>query len=162
MSRAATPAPSPGRAPLSAYELEFLEHENGRGYVVVRRADGQRLRWETLPRAEGLYSVGVTGARFHAAALEDASFAPPSPLKLRREPDNPHDPAAVAVWNASETLMAGYLAREAAAWLSKHLDGGDPFGALAMWETLEAGHRVHLRILLLNQTALARGVSIRP
>jgi hypothetical protein len=146
----------------SAYELEFLEHDNGRGYVVVRRSDGQRLRWETLPRKEGLLSFNVVGAAFHAAALQHPSFAPGLPLKLRREPENPYDPQAVSVWNADESLTAGYLAREDAAWLTKRLDGGEPFGALAMWEILEAGHRVHLRILLLNGPALARGVSIRP
>lgn len=150
----------------SAYSLEFLNHEDegeGRGYVVVRRSDNQRLRWQTLPESEeGIFSLNVVGATFHAAALQDASFTPGRPLKLRREPENPHGSDAISVWNADETLTAGYIAHEDAAWLAKRMDGGEPFGALAMWEMREAGRRVHLRILLLNQAALAGGVSISP
>ena len=53
------------------------------------------------------------------------------------EPDNEHDPNAVAIWNEERTLQAGYVPREVAA----ELDGGEL--AVSLWRAGEG-----LRVLL--------------
>jgi hypothetical protein len=53
------------------YILEPCEFENGRGFVVVRLADGQHLRWQTLPRRKGLQSMNSRVVR-----LTDNASAP--------------------------------------------------------------------------------------
>lgn len=48
-------------------------------------------------------------------------------LKLVREPDNPHDPNAIAVYSASGQL--GYLSAEVAEELAEQMDAGAELGA---------------------------------
>ena len=68
-------------------------------------------------------------------AVEDASFDPGRRLALVPEPENEHDPSAVAIWNEERTLQAGYVPRETAAEL-----GGDE-QAVSLWR-VEGGLRV--------------------
>jgi hypothetical protein len=76
------------------YELEAREFDGGRGFVVRRIMDGQRLRWQTLPKRDGLESFNVAGTSHHADAMQHPSFAPGKPLSLLPEPLNPYDPNA--------------------------------------------------------------------
>ena len=50
--------------------------------------------------------------------LPDESFDPGRRLSLVREPENEHDPNAVAIWNEERTLQVGYVPREVAPELS--------------------------------------------
>ena len=59
----------------------------------------------------------------------------PGRLALVPEPDNEHDPNAVAIWNQEQTLQAGYVPRGAAADLI-----GDE-QAVSLWR-VEGGLRV--------------------
>jgi hypothetical protein len=72
---------------------------------------------------------------FRPGNVDDASFDPGLPLALVPEPDNEHDPNAVAIWNEERTLQAGYVPREVAAEL-----GGDE-QAVSLWR-VEGGLRV--------------------
>ena len=85
----------------------------GRGYFVVRNADGEALSWRTLPKSHGLESINVVGEQYRLDALQDAAFSPGRPLRLVREPDNPYDANAVAVYDAEGSLHVGYLPRGA-------------------------------------------------
>ena len=58
-------------------------------------------------------------------------MAPGSPLELCRDPDNPHDPNAIAV-HAGEQV--GWVPRELAAELAPKLDAGEPWSALVLRE----------------------------
>lgn len=69
--------------------------------------------------------------------MADASFDPGARLALVAEPDNPHDPNAVGIWNGERTLQAGYVPREVAAELA-----GDEV-AVSLWRAGEG-----LRVLL--------------
>jgi HIRAN domain len=85
------------------------------GYSLVDPETGDFLARDD-PRVleRGLRVVGVAGARFHEEALQSDAAAPGSRLVLRPEPDNPHDPAAVAVdTELGEHL--GFVPREMAA-----------------------------------------------
>jgi hypothetical protein len=76
----------------------------------------------------------VAGAgRHHAAALESADVAPGRPLELRRDPDNVHDPNAVAV-HAAGGEQVGWVPRALAAELAAELDAGRPWSAVALRE----------------------------
>jgi hypothetical protein len=67
--------------------------------------------------------------------LPDESFDPGRRLALVPEPENEHDPNAVAIWNEARTMQAGYVPREAAVELS-----GDE-QAVSLWR-VEGGLRV--------------------
>ena len=122
----------------------------------MRLADGQHLRWQSLPRRDGLESVNVVGERYRSDAIQDSGFAPGNEIVLQREPSNQYDPNAIAVWNAERTIQAGYIAREDAKRLVKKLDRGERFRALSIWETFEADRRTGLRILLIGKGAKCR------
>lgn len=55
--------------------------------------------------------------------LELAECRPGDPLDLVREPSNPHDPLAVAIFTASGTRV-GYLSRDRASWIAPKIDRG--------------------------------------
>jgi len=140
------------------YELEPREADDGGGFVVRRLPDGQRLRWQTLPKRDGIDSVKIVGVSHRLDALQDPSFAPGQPLALVPEPDNPHDPNGIAVWNASRTIHVGYLPREYSAKLAKGLGTGPKIGCMAIWETRKGKQRIALRALMVRQQAKVRGV----
>ena len=105
----------------------------GAGYRMRDAATGERVEWED-PR---LRVVAVAGVSFRADDVRDGSFDPGNRLALVREPDNEHDPNAIAVWNAERTLQAGYVPREVASELA-----GDEL-AVSLWRAGEG-----LRVLL--------------
>jgi hypothetical protein len=80
------------------------------GYYPID-ASGRFLSREALP--DGLLIAHVAGAVHRPAALASDDAAPGRPLTLRPEPDNPHDPNAVAVLLASGEPV-GYVPREVA------------------------------------------------
>ena len=112
----------------------WLERDRrGAGYRLRDAATGQEVRWED-PR---IRVVPVAGISFRAEDAADASFDPGARLALVPEPDNEHDPAAIAIWNEARTLQAGYVPREVAG----ELDGNEV--AVSLWRVGEG-----LRVLL--------------
>jgi hypothetical protein len=104
---------------------------DGRGYHLRDAATGEPVRWED-PRVR---VVAVAGVTFRPEALEDASFDPGARLALVREPENEHDPNAVAIWNEARTLQVGYVPRDVAA----ELDVSEE--AVSLWR-VDGGLRV--------------------
>ncbi len=112
----------------------WLERDRrGAGYHLRDAATGENVSWED-PR---LRVVPVAGVSFRADEAADPSFDPGARLALVPEPDNEHDPNAVAIWNEQRTLQAGYVPREVAA----ELDGSEL--AVSLWRAGEG-----LRVLL--------------
>lgn len=155
-TRTTRPSDGPDYAPDPAsrfrYRLEAFDGDEGQGYVAVRNEDGQALRWQTLPRREGLEAVKVVGLKHHGNA-QDPAFAPGNALRLVREPNNPYDTNAVAVYDAEGQTQVGYLPREHAERIAKRLDAGEELRCLSMWETLDGRWRVALRALILTPDA---------
>jgi HIRAN domain-containing protein len=110
----------------------WLEHAQG-GYRMRDAATGDVVRWED----ERIRVVPVAGVTFRPEALEDASFDPGRRLALVPEPENEHDPNAVAIWNEERTLQVGFVPREVAPQLR-----GDE-QAISLWR-VEGGLRVLL------------------
>jgi hypothetical protein len=96
-------------------------------------ATGERVRWED----ERIKVVPVAGVSYRAEALDDLSFEPGRRLSLVPEPENPHDPNAVGIWNEARTLQLGYVPAETAP------DVGGDEQAVSLWR-VEGGLRVLL------------------
>jgi hypothetical protein len=101
------------------------------GFFLRDAATGEPVRWSD-PR---IRVVPVAGVSYRVDALDDPSFDPGQPIALVPEPDNEHDPNAVAIWNADRTLQLGYVPRDVAAELR-----GDE-QALSLWR-VDGGLRV--------------------
>ena len=109
------------------------------GYWLRDAATGEAMRWDD-PRVR---VVRLAGASYRLEALQDEAFAPGRRLALVREPENEHDPNAVAVWDADRRLQAGYVPAE----IAPALDGDEQ--AVSLWEFRDgAGARVGLRVLV--------------
>ena len=114
------------------------------GYWLRDAATGDAMKWDD-PRVR---VVKLAGASYRADALQDEAFAPGRRLALVREPENEHDPNAVAVWDADRRVQAGYVPAEVAPSVR-----GDE-QAVALWEFRdEEGRRIGLRVLLVSADA---------
>jgi hypothetical protein len=116
---------------MTSERLRLWLERAGAGYRLRDAASGEPVRWED-PR---LRVVPVAGVTFRPGNIEKASFDPGRRLALVAEPDNEHDPNAVAIWDEERTLQAGYVPREVATEL-----GGDE-QAVSLWR-VEGGLRV--------------------
>ena len=101
------------------------------GFYLRDAATGEAVPWSD----SRVRVVPVAGVTFRPGAVEDSSFEPGKRLALVREPDNEHDPNAVAVWNADRTVQAGYVPRE----IAPDLTGEEQ--AVSLWR-VEGGLRV--------------------
>jgi HIRAN domain len=108
----------------------ILERGQG-GYYMRDAATGEPVRWED-PR---VLVLPVAGVSYRPEVLPDPSFDPGQRLALVSEPENEHDPNAVAIWNEERTLQAGYVPREA----TEQLTGDEQ--AVSLWR-VEGGLRV--------------------
>jgi HIRAN domain len=109
------------------------------GYWLRDAATGDAMKWDD-PRVR---VVKLAGASYRAEALQEDSFAPGRRLALVREPENEHDPNAIAVWDAERRVQVGYVPAEVA----PALDGDEQ--AVSLWEFRgEDGRRIGLRVLL--------------
>jgi hypothetical protein len=109
------------------------------GYWLRDAATGDAMRWDD-PRVR---VVKLAGASYRHEALQDDAFTPGRRLALVREPENEHDPNAVAVFDADRRVQGGYVPADVAPSLR-----GDE-QAVSLWEFRdEAGARIGLRVLL--------------
>jgi hypothetical protein len=94
---------------------------------------GDRFLGRDAPelRERGLYVASVAGAQ-HGELLQDDAVAPGSPLELRRDPANEHDPNAIMVLAGG--AQAGWVPRELAAELAPLLDAGEDWRAVVLRE----------------------------
>ena len=114
------------------------------GYWLRDAATGHAMKWDD-PRVR---VVKLAGSSYRADALQDDAFAPGRRLVLVPEPENEHDPNAVAVWDAERRLRAGYVPAE----IAPELAGDEQ--AVSLWEFRgEDGSRIGLRILLAPASA---------
>lgn len=131
--------PSGSSSPSDPSRLRIWLERGESGYWLRDAATGDAMKWDD-PRVR---VVKLAGASYRAEALQDGAFAPGSPLALVREPENEHDPNAVAVFDGGRRLQAGYVPADVAPSLR-----GDE-RAVSLWEFRDAsGARVGLRVLI--------------
>jgi hypothetical protein len=106
------------------------------GYQLVDPESGRFLGRDAPElAARGLRVAAVAGAgTHHAGALAADTAAPGSALELRRDPGNPHDANAIAVYPAAGGDQLGWVPRELASELAPQLDAGSPWSAIALRE----------------------------
>jgi hypothetical protein len=132
-------------------DFELVKHSTseGKGYVVQRTKDKQRLRYETLPLSQGLYAFNVAGTSYRNEALQGSAFNPGKRLAVIPDPANPVDPKALAVWDSSRTFHIGFVPRECSSKLKKRMAEEEGFTYISMWETRKGKVRVGLRVLVI-------------
>ncbi len=72
--------------------------------------------------ARPLFDFAIAGGHYHSLPIARGLLTPGVRLRLRREPENPHDPNAVAVMLGDMRL--GYVPRRANLPVAALLDGG--------------------------------------
>jgi hypothetical protein len=111
----------------------------GAGYRLRDAATEQLVR-DDDPR---IHVVPVAGVSYRLDDVQADGFAPGRPLALVPEPHNPHDPNAIAIWDADRRVQAGYVPAELARALR-----AEEWQAVSLREFGEAGRRGGLRVLL--------------
>jgi len=122
----------------SSERLRIWLERGESGYWLRDAATGDPMKWDD-PRVR---VVKLAGASYREDALQDDAFAPGRRLTLVREPENEHDPNAVALYDASRRLQAGYVPAE----IAPELRGDEQ--AVSLWEFRGDGRRIGLRVLL--------------
>lgn len=109
------------------------------GYHVVDPESGSYLARDSAELVErGLRVAGIAGAAaHHADALAADAAAPGRALELRRDPDNVHDPNAIAVHGRGGEQL-GWVPRELAAELAPLIDAGERWSAVVLREQRES------------------------
>jgi hypothetical protein len=120
---------------------------------LERTRDGYRLRdavTEEVVRDDDprIRVVPLAGASFRIDALQDEAFAPGRRLALVPEPENEHDPHAVAVWDDRRRHHGGYLPAATA----RELEAAE-WQAVSLRQFFDGGRRAGLRILLAPRDA---------
>jgi hypothetical protein len=92
--------------------------------------------------------VKAAGVSYRLDELQDDAFAAGRRVTLLAEPDNEHDPNAVAIWDEQSRVQVGYLPADVAGEI-------DPreWQAIVIREFFEEGKRVGLRVLLAPSAA---------
>jgi hypothetical protein len=116
----------------------------GAGYRLRDAANEQVVR-EDDPR---IHVVPVAGVSYRLDDVQAEGFAPGRRLALLPEPDNEHDPNAIAIWDEDRRVQAGYVPAELARTLS-----AEEWQAVSLREFSDEGRRGGLRVLLAPRDA---------
>ena len=131
--------PPESSSPSEPQRLRIWLERGESGYWLRDAATGEAMRWSD----DRVRVVKLAGASYRLDALQDDGFAPGRRLALVPEPENEHDPNAVAVWDGARRGHAGYVPAEVAPSLR-----GDE-QAVSLWEfRSEDGMRIGLRVLI--------------
>jgi len=128
---------------VTAARLRLWLEAGPSGYWLRDAATEEPIGW----RDERLRVVKVAGSSYRADALQDDAFEPGRRLALVPEPENEHDPHAIAIWDEARRLQAGYVPADVA----PELTGEEQ--AIALWEFVEEGRRIGLRVLVAPKDA---------
>jgi HIRAN domain len=87
---------------------------------------------DTRLPALGIWVDNLRGTAYRSAAAKAGDFRPGVPVRLVREPDNPHDEWAVAVYDATGRHLGGYFNARKAKRLAPLLDAGHAYEAMSL------------------------------
>lgn len=111
----------------------------GAGYRL-RDAGTEQVVREDDPR---IHVVPVAGISYRLDDVQADGFAPGRRLVLLPEPDNEHDPNAIAIWDEDRRVQAGYVPADLARTLR-----AEEWQAVSLREFSDEGRRGGLRVLL--------------
>jgi hypothetical protein len=72
----------------------------------------------------GLHSFKIRGVGYYESAVKAGQFTPGASVRMVREPDNPHDSNAIAIYADGAGRKAGYVPTGHAKRLAPLIDGG--------------------------------------
>ena len=127
-----------------AERLRLWLERAGAGYRLRDAATEQFVREDD----SRIHVVPVAGVSYRLDAVQAEGFAPGRVLALVPEPDNEHDPNAIAIWDEGRTVQAGYVPAELARTLR-----ADEWQAVSLREFADEGRRGGLRVLLAPRDA---------
>lgn len=160
------PKDDPERFNQTPVPLRLIQYRDGSGEQVMRLCeDSTGLLVGPSDRRlakVGVYVSQLRGEAHHVSGCRAGDFEPGSPVVLRREPDNPHDPNAVAVYDATGKHMAAYVNKQKAKMLSKLLDAGEPVEAISIRGTRSRTPCDQVAVLAAHPDVLAHLRSRRP
>lgn len=107
--------------------LEFRD-----GALHMTTDDGDIDPASPALRRAGVYGFGVRGTSYYEQATVPADLRPGTRVTLVREPNNEHDPNAVAVHAGSPGRVVGYVDRSNAKRLAAALATGEEWQAIAL------------------------------
>jgi hypothetical protein len=133
-------------------DFELVQHSTseGRGYVVQRTEDKQRLSYWSLPISQGLYAFDVAGTSRRKEALQDSAFSLGKRLAILPDPANPADSKALAVWDSAHKLHIGFVPKDCSSAMKKRMTEEEGYTYLSMWESMKGSMRVGLRVLVIR------------
>lgn len=167
-----TPTPPEQRG--TVYRSEYLPREREAEVIAVDEDGAVNLRLKRVrdllvltapggewinPFSPALRRLGITmfklrGVAYYAEAAKAGDFSPGAPVRLVREPDNKHDPNAIAVYAADGTGPAGYVNKQNAARLTKVIDSGEQLEALSVRGARPGRDDVPVMILVTTPSTL--------
>jgi len=152
VERGTPPAPVPPDQRHTFYRAEYLPREREAEVIEVDEGGAVNLRLERVrdllvlatpsgewinPYSPALHRLGITifklrGVSHYEVAVKAGDFSPGASVRLVREPDNQHDPNAIAVNAADGTGPAGYVNKQNVARLTKRLNRSEQLDAIAI------------------------------
>lgn len=114
-----------------------------------------------LPHA-GIFVGNLRGAKYHEAACTAGDFRPGVPVRLVAEPDNPHDPNAVAVYAADGSDVAAYYNKQKARTVSRLLLSGETLHGVSLRGTGPGEPLEALSVLAARPEVIEHLLSTRP
>ncbi|HEX5542514.1 MAG TPA: HIRAN domain-containing protein [Micromonospora sp.] len=146
--------------------LRLIPYRDSGGEEVLRLCeDATGLLVSPTDRrlpAVGVYVSQLRGEAYHQAGCRAGDFAPGAPVRLVREPDNPHDRYAVAVHDATGEHRAAYVNKQKARMLTKLLDAGEPLDAISIRGTAGGAPCGQVAIIAARPAVIDRLLSQRP
>jgi len=147
-----------------SYQLrsrEFVAEDGTRvrgSGLEIWDAEGRDVPWDDYRRIDpSARNFKVAGAHYREEVLQSDAFAPGSALALVPEADNPHDPQAIKVLDATAAEHVGYVPADLCADVHELLAAHGDLAALVAWEwRLEDGRRSALRALVAPPGVAAR------
>lgn len=146
--------------------LRLIPYQDAAGERVLRLIEDD-TGLLVGPTHRGLLNAGVyvsqlRGESYHEASCRRGNFTPGARVRLFREPDNPHDQNAVAVYDATGRHMAAYVNKQKARALARLLDGGTIIEAVSLRGTAAGKPCEQVAIAAAEPPVLARLLSPRP
>ena len=83
-------------------------------------------------RRFGLVSTDARGSKHYASAYRAADLRKGKPVELRREPDNPHDRSAVAMYAPGAREPFGYAQKGRAPAVARRMDAGESMAGVSL------------------------------
>lgn len=110
----------------------------------------------------GIYVSQLRGEAYNEVACRRGDFSPGAHVRLVREPSNPHDANAIAVFDGTGKHKAAYVNKQKARTLSKLIDAGATLEAVSVRGARAGRNCPQVAVLAAAPPVLARLLESRP